>query len=54
MLVPRKFRVNSFVRSLLQKVSFFVCAVTAAEGVIFCLRPVNDEDKMILSAAVTA
>jgi len=36
-------RVNSFMQSLLQKVSFYLC-----------LRPMNNEDKMIPSAAVTA
>jgi len=36
-------RVNSFMQSLLQKVSFYLC-----------LYPMNNEDKMIPSAAVTA
>jgi len=36
-------RVNSFMQSLLQKVSFYLY-----------LRPMNNEDKMIPSAAVTA
>jgi len=35
--------VNSFMQSLLQKVSFYLC-----------LCPMNNENKMILSAAVTA
>jgi len=35
--------VNSFMQSLLQKVSFYLC-----------LRPMNNEDKMTSSAAVTA
>jgi len=35
--------VNSFMQSLLQKVLFYLC-----------LRPMNKEDKMIPSAAVTA
>jgi len=35
--------VNSFMQSLLQKVSFYLC-----------LRPMNNEDKMIPPAAVTA
>jgi len=32
----------------------FVYAVTAAEGIILSLFTMNNEDKMILSAAVTA
>jgi len=36
-------RVNSFMQSLLQKMSFYLC-----------LRPINNEDKMIPSVAVTA
>jgi len=36
-------RVNSCMQSLLQKVSFYLC-----------LHPMNNEDKMIPSAAVTA
>jgi len=33
----------------------FVYAVTTAEGSFYlCLRPMNNEDKMIPSAAVTA
>jgi len=36
-------RVNSFMQSLLQRISFYLC-----------LRPMNNKDKMILSAAVTA
>jgi len=38
----RSLRVNSFMQSLLQKVSFYLC-----------LCPINNEDKMIPSAAVT-
>jgi len=36
-------RVNSFMQSLLQKVSFYLC-----------LHSMNNEDKIILSATVTA
>jgi len=36
-------RMNSFMQSLLQRVSFYLC-----------LRPMNNDDKMIPSAAVTA